>query len=67
MSIKNSKTNIQLTIAPAHGFTLPRGYNWNPTIVNGKTEGKVDVFNEEGMLFAKLFYHEGKLEGECSF
>ena len=67
MSIKNSKTNIQLTIAPAHGFTLPHGYNWNPSIVNGKKEGKVEVFTEEGMLFAELFYHEGKLEGECSF
>ena len=67
MSIKNSKTNIQLTISPAHGFTLPCGYNWNPTIVIGKKEGKVEVFTEEGMLFAELFYHEGKLEGECSF
>ena len=51
MSIKNSKTNIQLTIAPAHGFTLPRGYNWNPTIVNGKKDGKVDKNDETGVNF----------------
>ena len=67
MSIEDSALDIQLTIAPEYGFNLPPGFSWNPSIVNGKKEGKVEVFTEQGMLYAELFYHEGKLEGECSF
>lgn len=67
LDIEKGVSNIQLTSPSTKGFCLPSGYCWNPQTVNGKKEGSVEVYTNDGMIYAQLCFHEDKLEGECVF
>lgn len=62
-----SSTNIELTQVKGEGFSLPPGFSWNPSLVRGKKEGKVEVFDSDGALYAELQYKADKLDGICKF
>lgn len=47
----------------SHSFVLPDGYTWNPTLVNGKKEGVVEVRDDLGTVYAILSYKNDKLNG----
>lgn len=51
----------------SHSFILPDGYTWNPTLVNGKKEGVVEVRDNLGTIYAILSYKNDKLNGLCEF
>lgn len=59
--------NINVKQEKISGFSLPPGYSWNPTYVNGLKEGTVNVNDEFGSLYAKLSYHQDMLNGLCFF
>lgn len=48
------------------GFILPNRYTWNRSFEGGYVKF-ARVFDENGKLFAKLYYSEGKLNGLCEF
>lgn len=62
-----SLTNIELTQVKGEGFNLPPGFSWHPSLVRGKKEGKVEVFDNDGALYAELQYKADKLDGMCKF
>ena len=46
---------------------FPEGCTSNLKFVNGRKEGKREVFNRNSTLYAMLMYHEDKLNGICAF
>ena len=46
---------------------FPEGCTSNLKFVNGRKEGKCEVFNSNSTLYAILMYHEDKLNGICEF
>ena len=64
---KAINSNIVITAKVVGGYSLPIGYSWNPTLVDNKKEGTVEVFDENGILAALLQYESDLLHGVCQF
>lgn len=49
------------------GFVLPKGHTWDPTLIEGKKEGKVIVKDQDKAISHVLYYENDKLNGVCEF
>ena len=57
--------NINLIKEENKRESIPSGYKYSSTVVNGKKEGPVEVFTPDSVLYANLIYHEDLLDGLC--
>lgn len=60
-------SDMNIVGVSSQSFVLPEGFTWNPTIVNGKKEGPVEVKDNLGTVYAKLSYKNDRLNGLCEF
>ena len=53
-------------IQPGHEFiSFPDDSVFEPSMPEGKREGKVEVYSKDGIRLAVLFYDNDKLNGLC--
>lgn len=60
-------SNLIINDQTKNELNFPEGLTMNPTIVNGKREGSVEVYTKDSVLWAVLNFHEDKLNGLCEF
>lgn len=62
MSDRENTTKVK-----ERGYSLPKGYCWNPLPSNDIKNGKYFVMDTRNVIVAELSYKNNKLNGICSF
>lgn len=65
--MNTKEVNIILEELVPQGFTLPNGFKWDVNQENEIKEGNVTVYDTNSLVYARLVYHNDKLNGVCRF
>ena len=65
--MNTKEVNIILEELVPQGFTLPNGFKWDVNQENEIKEGNVTVYDTNSLVYARLVYHNDKLNGICRF
>lgn len=65
--MNNKEVNITLEELVPQGFNLPNGFKWDVNQDNTIKEGNVTVYDINSLVYARLVYHNDKLNGICRF
>ena len=60
-------SNLHINSASGPSFQFPEGCKFKPSNPGNDTSGLVKVYDKDGLLFAKLNYQNGKLNGISDF